>query len=88
MAELYYYMCTSDEFKSLTGKLINDKKEIMNRGVANPSPLMQIKQVAGTSYYPMYADQKENQDKVWRLCLDVVDGPKLTKDLIFKNKNV
>ena len=71
MAEIYYYMSISEEFKTITGKLINDKKQIMNRGVAKPGPLMQIKQVTGTSYYPRYADQIENLDKLWRICLDV-----------------
>jgi NAD(P)-dependent dehydrogenase (short-subunit alcohol dehydrogenase family) len=74
MAEIYYYMCTSEEFQTVTGKLINDKKEIMQSGLSNPSPLMQIKQITGTRYYPIYADQKENQDKLFRLCLDVVNG--------------
>lgn len=69
MAEIYYHMCISDEFKTITGKLINDKKEIMTCGEINPSPLKQIKQITGTRFYPPFADAKENQEKIWDLCL-------------------
>lgn len=71
MAEIYYHMCTSEEFKTITGKLINDEKKIMTKGEVNPGPLMQIEQVVGNNFYPLYADLKESQDKIWRLCLDV-----------------
>ncbi|MCT2536515.1 SDR family NAD(P)-dependent oxidoreductase [Aquibacillus koreensis] len=73
MAEIYVYMCTSDACKEMTGKLMNDKKEIMVRGVKKPNLLMEIKQLVGTSYYPLYADQQENQDKMWELCEEVAN---------------
>lgn len=72
MADIYYHMCTSEEYQNITGKLINDKKEMMTRGVDSPSPLMQVKQLTGNSFYPNYVDQKENQEKIWGLCLDAV----------------
>ncbi|MDQ0157591.1 SDR family NAD(P)-dependent oxidoreductase [Robertmurraya andreesenii] len=72
MADIYYNMCTSEEYQNITGKLINDKKEIMTRGVDNPSPLMQVKQLTRNSFYPKYVAQKENQEKIWSLCLEAV----------------
>jgi hypothetical protein len=71
IAEIYYHICISEEFKTITGKLINDKKEVMTSSAESPSLLMQLKQVVGNRYYPRYAAQKENQDKIWHLCLDI-----------------
>ncbi|WP_096200171.1 SDR family NAD(P)-dependent oxidoreductase [Bacillus sp. FJAT-45350] len=71
MAEIYFHMCTSEDFKTITGKLINDKKEIMKRGEENPNLGMQIKQLIRSNYYPIYAEQQENQDKMWSLCQEV-----------------
>ncbi|MBU9711896.1 SDR family NAD(P)-dependent oxidoreductase [Evansella tamaricis] len=68
MASIYYDMCTSEEFRNISGKLINDKKEVMNPGHLKPNAVMQVKQLTGNAYYPPYADQKENQEQVWYLC--------------------
>ncbi|GGM18499.1 hypothetical protein GCM10011351_00330 [Paraliobacillus quinghaiensis] len=71
MSEIYFHMCTSEHFKNITGKLINDKKEIMKRGEENPGLTMQVKQLIRSHYYPVYADQHENQDEMWSLCQEV-----------------
>jgi NAD(P)-dependent dehydrogenase (short-subunit alcohol dehydrogenase family) len=68
--EIYYSICTSEEFKTVTGKLINDKKDIMTVAGENPSLLMQVKQLAGNKYYSRYADDIENQEKLWQLCTE------------------
>jgi hypothetical protein len=52
MADTYFHICTSEEFKDITGKLINDKREIMQSS-HNTSGLMQeAKQLFDKGVYP------------------------------------
>ncbi|MBU9721354.1 MULTISPECIES: SDR family NAD(P)-dependent oxidoreductase [Bacillaceae] len=71
MADIYYYLCTSREWNNTTGRNINDKKEIMISSKDNPGIGLQIKQLTSNIFYPNYADKKENQDKLWEMCLEV-----------------
>lgn len=64
MADNYYEICTSDKFIHTSGKLINDKLEIMQQGHDKP----RIADILGRKYYPKYADNKEDTEKVWNLC--------------------
>lgn len=67
MASKYFEICTSDQFKDISGKLINDKLEIMKQGPENPS----IKIILGTEFYPKYADNQEITEKIWKLCSEL-----------------
>lgn len=65
MANNYFEICTSDRFKDTTGKLFNDKLEIMQRGAEQyPGIYKQLKQILGSSVYPAYADDKETKGAV------------------------
>ncbi|WP_096154188.1 MULTISPECIES: SDR family NAD(P)-dependent oxidoreductase [Bacillus] len=75
MANNYYEICTSDRFKDKTGKLFNDKLDVMKPALAESQGfLKQIKQVVGTSKYPAYAENKEIRSKVWELCKDLTES--------------
>lgn len=65
MANCYFTICTSHDFKHVTGKLINDLNEIMEPGKLDPDILTQIKQIAGRKYYPAFADNKDNLEELW-----------------------
>ncbi|UCZ55007.1 SDR family NAD(P)-dependent oxidoreductase [Bacillus shivajii] len=69
MANNYYDICTSDKFKETTGKLFNDKLEMMETATGETLGFIgEIKQVVGTSVYPAYADDKITKEKVWDFC--------------------
>lgn len=67
MANNYFQICTSGQFSNTSGKLINHKLEIMEAGPENPG----LKDIWGASVYPVYADKREVQNKVWQLCREL-----------------
>ncbi len=73
MAETYFHICTSEEFKNITGKLINDKREVMKPSHYSSGLIQEIKQLFDKNVYPKYADNIENIERVWDLAV------KLTK---------
>ncbi|QVK19341.1 SDR family NAD(P)-dependent oxidoreductase [Mycoplasmatota bacterium] len=74
MADIYLDICTSEEFKDITGKLINDKREIVQSSLYSNSIIDDIKQFFDKSVYPKYADKIENIDKVWELCVKLTES--------------
>lgn len=66
MAENYFHICTSDEFKHVTGQLINHKREIM-QPAASEEGLAQLKNIFGFESYPRYATDAQNIEKIWSL---------------------
>ncbi|NHB69124.1 SDR family NAD(P)-dependent oxidoreductase [Perlabentimonas gracilis] len=64
MANNYFEICTSAKYKDITGKHFNDKLEVMKVAPENPA----LKDILGTSVYPVYADRKDEQEAVIRLC--------------------
>lgn len=73
MANTYFHICTSEEFKDITGKLINDKREIMQSSHYTSKSMQEIKQIFDKGVYPTYADNAGNIERVWDLAV------KLTK---------
>lgn len=72
MANNYFAICTSDEFKDVTGKLLNQKREIVKpTNDEKVKFVTQAKYILGSSYYPKYANRTENIEKVWKLCTDL-----------------
>lgn len=61
----YFSICTADRYRSITGKLINHKGQIVS--VADQS-LSFIKTITGLEAYPPYADDKEDSKHVWEIC--------------------
>jgi len=73
MADTYFHICTSAEFKDITGKLINDQREIMQSSHYTSGFMQEVKQLSDKGVYPRYADNIDNIDRVWDLAV------KLTK---------
>lgn len=73
MAATYFHICTSEEFKDITGKLINDKREIMQSSHYASTLIHEVKQFFDKGVYPKYADNIDNVERVWDLAV------KLTK---------
>lgn len=69
MAETYYYICTSDEFKNVTGKLVNIYNKIMTPPQRPPGQggFGVIKDIFGSDHYPHYADEREVIERVWEV---------------------
>ncbi|MFA9556685.1 SDR family NAD(P)-dependent oxidoreductase [Evansella sp. AB-rgal1] len=75
MANNYYELCTSDRFKDKTGKLFNDKLDVMTPALAESQGFLEeIKQVTGTNKYPAYAQKKVVREKVWELCKELTES--------------
>lgn len=75
MAETYYHICTSEEFRNVTGKLINDKRKVMEASHYSAGLTQDIKQLMDQNVYPKYADDPENIERVWDLCVSLTRDP-------------
>lgn len=72
MANNYFAICTADVFEHATGKLFNDKLEIMQVAPnENPGFFKQIRRVLGSSFYPPYAHNKVVMDQLWALSTEL-----------------
>jgi len=67
MADNYYRICTSEQWRETTGQLFNHRMEIVQPSVSERG-FAQVKNVAGSHTYPQYARQHEHIEQVWRLC--------------------
>lgn len=67
MADAYFQICTSVEFKDITGKLINAKKEIMHPSPYNTGLRQELKQLFDQRVYPKYAVNPDHIERVWEL---------------------
>ncbi|WP_054950501.1 SDR family NAD(P)-dependent oxidoreductase [Numidum massiliense] len=70
MAENYFHICTSHEFKHVTGQLINHKREVVQIA-ANEEGFAQFKNIFGSGTYPSYAANPENVDRIWKLSVEL-----------------
>jgi len=70
MADVYFHICTSNEFSETTGKLINHRKEVVycSKLDDNAGFSAVAKEIKSGKTYPKYADNREAQDKVWVYC--------------------
>jgi len=75
MADTYFHICTSEEFKNVTGKLINDKRKVMEPSHYSKGLTQDIKQLMDQNVYPKYADDPANIEKVWDLCVSLTSNP-------------
>ncbi|MGE8205307.1 SDR family NAD(P)-dependent oxidoreductase [Heyndrickxia sp. NPDC080065] len=68
MANNYFHICTSDEFKNATGQLINHKREMIQPPKGDKDNLVErVKQIFGSSCYPRYATETDNIEKIWEI---------------------
>ncbi|WP_280769540.1 SDR family NAD(P)-dependent oxidoreductase [Salipaludibacillus daqingensis] len=81
MASKYFAICTSDDFKETTGKLFNDKLEVMQPAPAEyPGFVKNMKQVLGRDVYSSYAENKQVMEKVWNLSEELTESYRILKD--------
>lgn len=72
MADNYFELCTSDKFKYTTGKLVNDKLNIMQPSPEEPlSFFKQLKQIVGNHVYPSYANDKNTTETLWEFSRNI-----------------
>jgi NAD(P)-dependent dehydrogenase (short-subunit alcohol dehydrogenase family) len=71
MADTYFYLCTSEAFRNISGKLINDKRIVMESSFYSSSLIQSIKQLFDKNVYPKYASDKENIERIWQLALEL-----------------
>lgn len=73
MADNYFTICTSDEFKNVTGQLFNHKLEIVNPSTTEKG-FTQLKNIFGSSSYPSYAINPRHVGQIWSLCSTLTEG--------------
>jgi len=73
MADTYFHICTSDEFKQVTGRLINHKREIVQPATSEKG-IQQLKNIFGSGTYPNYATDDNNIEKIWRVSIALTEG--------------
>ncbi|MGO4346093.1 SDR family NAD(P)-dependent oxidoreductase [Paenibacillus sp. MCAF9] len=73
MADNYFYICTSDEFRDVTGQLINHKREIVAPSKSEKG-VEQLKNIFGSGSYPKYAIDIENSEKLWGLSTELTSN--------------
>jgi NAD(P)-dependent dehydrogenase (short-subunit alcohol dehydrogenase family) len=72
MANNYFQICTSDEFKDVTGQLINHKLEIVTPSITEKG-FTQLKNIFGSSTYPKYANNPQHIERIWELSNTLVN---------------
>lgn len=70
IADTYFNICTSEDFKDVSGKLISDKREIVKPTFYTNGLIQDIKQLFDKKVYPEYADNVENINKAWKFCYE------------------
>lgn len=66
MADNYFYICTSDDLKNVTGQFFNHKCERLKPALSETG-WAQLKNIFGSSTYPRYAIDSQNAEQIWRL---------------------
>lgn len=72
MANIYFHICTSDEYKNVTGQLINHKSEIVKPSLSEKG-FSQIKNIFGSGTYPTYATEPQHVEKLLGICKTVTE---------------
>ncbi|WP_054023886.1 SDR family NAD(P)-dependent oxidoreductase [Bacillus sp. FJAT-28004] len=73
MADNYFYICTSEEFRDVTGQLINHKREIVKPSTSEKG-FAQLKNIFGSESYPNYANDSQNAEKLWILSMELTSN--------------
>lgn len=74
MADTYYHICTSEEFSHVTGKLINNEREIMEPSFYSSGLIPSIKQFMDQKVYPKYAANKDNIERIWEISNRIIES--------------
>lgn len=75
MADCYYHICTSEEFREVTGALVDSKNRIIQPAGAKPlTPVEVVRELLNTQHTPAYANQPANIERMWQLSQQVIGG--------------
>ncbi|MNP46873.1 hypothetical protein D3C76_1409010 [compost metagenome] len=75
MADHYFHICTSEQFRNVSGKLIDHHREVVPPPPGHHTgTLTLLKNIFGSGSYPAYATDPENTEKVWNLCIQLTDS--------------
>jgi NAD(P)-dependent dehydrogenase (short-subunit alcohol dehydrogenase family) len=76
MADVYYQICTSEDFKHVTGKLINHRLEIVEKSklTDDHNALQVAREIQKGNTYSVYAEDKDVHEKVLDLCSKLTEG--------------
>lgn len=72
-ADIYYDLCTAEEFKTQTGNHFNHRKDVMVPAKVNSGIITDIKQGIGADVFPAYALDENTIDKVWQTCKEFTE---------------
>ena len=72
VAENYYHICTSDEFRTITGQLVNNRNQVIPPS-AEGEKLSPAKQLWRMTRLPAYASNRDHSNSMWNLCREVVE---------------
>ncbi|MGG3280989.1 hypothetical protein [Paenibacillus solani] len=70
MAETYFHICTSEEWREITGRLFNHKRELVQPS-SNEKGLAQVGNIFGTKTYPAYASDARNLERMRSLSVEL-----------------
>ncbi|MCR8658806.1 SDR family NAD(P)-dependent oxidoreductase [Paenibacillus endoradicis] len=74
MADLYYDICTSTNYRDINGSLINHRGIVMKAATSEkPHPFQLIRYLTSDQYYPAYATNRTYLDQVWDFCEQATD---------------
>jgi NAD(P)-dependent dehydrogenase (short-subunit alcohol dehydrogenase family) len=74
MADTYHHVCTSAEFREISGALVNSKKQVLPpvEGKVPLTPREVAREVWNTRHTPPYANDPDNIEAMWRLSREVI----------------
>ncbi len=75
MAACYYHICTADEFRDVTGALVDHQNRIIEPSEQESlNPLSVARELLNTRHTPPYASNPANVERMWSLSREVIDG--------------
>jgi NAD(P)-dependent dehydrogenase (short-subunit alcohol dehydrogenase family) len=73
MADTYYTITTSDQFKDVTGQLINAERKMVEVSHYSKGIIQDIKQFTDQTVYPKYAIDEKASKLLWKLANQLIE---------------
>ncbi len=64
----YFHICTSNEFKNISGELLNSEGKVMRKEESSDHAIDLFKKLIGSDVYPKYARDNNMIENIWDLC--------------------
>ena len=74
IAESYHHICTSDEFREVTGALVDHRNRVIEPAESDRplGPLAILRELRDTRHTPAYANDPANIERMWTLGREVI----------------